>query len=117
MQPKNREECQFLYKKLIRALDNPVNVDSASYYIRNLNNTISCDQFSNLETLRREMFVIENINKLNNPEFTKQSVIHCRPWHRKALIHSLSYYNRYLYHLTNIKLEFHRIFMKIFYNK
>jgi hypothetical protein len=88
MQPKNREECQFLYKRLIRVLDNPINTDSASYYIRNLNNTISCDQFSNLKTLRYEMFNAENINKLNNR-----------------------------YHSTNIKLEFHRIYLKLVYNK
>lgn len=63
------------------------------------------------------MFTAENINKLNNPEITKQSVIHLRSWHRKTLISSLSYYNRYLYHSTNIKLELHRIYLKLVYKK
>jgi len=97
-------------KKFFYTLDNPINNDSAQYYNHNLNNTLYCDQFSNLKTLRYDMYVVDNINKLNNPYVTQQAVIHYRFLHRKALIHSLSYYNRYKYYYANFKLEFHRIY-------
>ncbi len=96
----DRFKCQNLYLNMINVLDHNLTNDGSQYYLKLLNETSKCDQFSNFELLRHDMD--SYINKdLDNLEVQRQAVLHYRSWHQNKLLYSLSLYNK-LYRFKNL---------------
>lgn len=91
-------DCQFLYLKLIKVLNNPITEDSAVYYINNFKETTKCDQFNNyFELFRNDLGARTGDNKLKIEDI---DVLH-----KYQLINSLLYYNRSQYFYRSMKRE------------
>jgi hypothetical protein len=115
------EDCQFLYKKMLFTLDQPIN--NARDYAYNLKETEYCDYIKDFKTIRKEYDSyqddIKEINMMNNvpsnnDNITKHTLLHYRTWHRINILDALSYKNRFNYHYGNFTNQLYQIYRNIF---
>jgi hypothetical protein len=104
----HKEDCQYLYKKLLYNLEKPISKDSASYYLKNLKETEHCDYIKDFSQIRND--VDSYINGLPIIEKERQCVFHYYTWHKKNLLESLSYYNRFQYHYQKCVYKWYQYF-------
>ena len=122
--PIYKNDCQLMYQTLLSCLNNKQ--ITSTTYIRELEDTSNCDQFSDFKALRKSLVNNTNYNDTNTYErvinfnetkndqkVCDQVYLHYNNYHKPKLIKSLSYPNWLHYHTIErvertLERAFHR---------
>ena len=103
--PANKAKCSSIYWNLLELIEERPEKDFASLYIRELQETARCDEFTDFSRIRLDTSAkiealtskasVERILSLNEEDRDKtaaaQAVVHYWYWHRKQLRSAISW--------------------------
>lgn len=121
---RHKEDCQFLYLRLLYTLDRPLTNDSAEFYIKRMKETSECDYIADFSKIRNDVLYVpldENsrqcvvpLDENSRQAVLKENIFHYNIPHKHSLRNALSPYNRINYEYGIFKAELSRIYRHLF---